>query len=114
MGRAQEKENNIQKMKQINVSELGSLHFDSKGGSQKITAQAPKIAWLHSKADNPGAKFDFTVKDSLGRIMLEKKNCGNETRIYGELINLPIHLGEELEIIVDNMRGTENLDLFIN
>ncbi len=101
-------------MKPINVSELAPLKFDANGGSQKIIAQAPKIAWLHSKSDKPGTRFDITIKDSLGRTMMEKKNCGNDTQIYGELINLPIHIGEELEVVVDNVKGGENLDLFIN
>lgn len=79
-----------------------------------MRASSSKIGWFHSVSEKPGAKFDLTIRDGLGRVKLVKKDCGNDTVKYGELLNLPTMLGEELEVEVSNLRGVEAVDLFLN
>lgn len=100
-------------MRPISSSEIAPLSFNEKGGSQKITAQNQKIAWLRSLTDQP-VKFDITIKDGLGRPVFTRKDFGTETTESGELINIPTMMGEELEISVSNVRGAKKLDLFLN
>jgi hypothetical protein len=92
------------------------LRFDEKEGITKIKirAQSDHIGWLTTLADQPGARFDLEIKDSLGRSVLRKENCGNDTAQYGELINHPTQLGEELEICIDNLRNAQKIDLSLN
>ncbi|MBI4119368.1 MAG: hypothetical protein HY456_00795 [Parcubacteria group bacterium] len=101
-------------MKPISTSELLPMEFGSEAQSQKVRAQSGKIGWVHSVSDVPGVKFDLVIKDSLGRIKLQKKDCGGNTERFGELVNLPTFLGEELEIVVENLRGASKINLFLN
>lgn len=82
--------------------------------SKKIRMPTNKIGWLHSISDSPGGRFDLTIKDGIGRIKFERKNCGNDTEKYGELVNLPTMIGEELEVIVDNIKGAKKIDILLN
>lgn len=79
-----------------------------------MKAQANKIGWIHSISDTSGAKFDLTIKDALGRVMFTRSGFGSDTVRSGELINLETHLGEEIEVIVDNIQNAKEIDLFIN
>lgn len=103
-------------MKPLSSTELAPVFFDKDSGEigGKIRATGNKVAWIHSRADNPGAKFDLTIEDSLGRIKLQKRDCGNDTHIFGELVNLPTILGEELNVKIENVRGAKRVDLFLN
>jgi len=102
-------------MKPLSSTAMPPLTFTKVGEqSQKLRASGAKIGWLTSLADQPGAKYDLTIKDALGRVKLSKKNCGNETQKYGELINLGTMIGEELQVEVENIRGAEKVDLFLN
>lgn len=98
----------------VQPTQMPALEFSENETSKKIIAGSNKIGWLHSKSDNAGAKFNLTIKDSLGRIKMKKIDCGNDTDQYGELINLDTRLGEELEIVVDNIKGGKKVNLFIN
>lgn len=103
-------------MRPISTTELPSIKFDSESGEngRKFIAQSGKIGWLHSLSDTPGAKFDIIIKDSLGRTKFEKRNCHSETERFGELVNLPTNLGEELDVRIENVRGAKKIDLFLN
>jgi hypothetical protein len=84
------------------------------GASQRIRVSSNKIGWLHAKSDQPGAKYDIVIKDSMGRVRVTKLQCGNDTDRYGELVNIDTRLGEEMEIVVQNAKGVKNLQLFVN
>lgn len=101
-------------MQSINPSELPQLSFTTNQSSQKTRASSNKIGWLHAKSDAPGAKYNIEIKDALGRTLIRKMECGNDTDQYGEMVNLPIGLGEELEVVVTDIKGAEKVDVFIN
>lgn len=102
-------------MKAISSTDNPVLRFGkTEGSTKKMKAFSNRIGWLHAQSAVAGAKFDITIKDGLGRIKYEKKDCGNETEQYGELLNLPTFLGEELEIEVKNLRGVDDIAMFLN
>jgi len=103
-------------MTQLSSTANAPLDFNPSIGesSKKIRAVGHKIGWLHSIADEPGASFDITVKDALGRIKFEKKNCKTDTKEYGELINKETLLGENLEVVIDNLQGAKKIQVFLN
>lgn len=92
------------------------LSFNIKGGetTKTIRMSSPKIGWIRSLSNKSGARFDIVFKDSLGRVRLEKINCGNETDQYGELINHPTLIGEEIEVSLKNVKGADKIDLFVD
>lgn len=92
------------------------LRFNKPEGllSQKFKSSTNKIGWLHSISDNPGATFDLEIKDALGRTKLRKINCGNGTERYGELVNLEVMIGEDLEVVLDNVKGADEISMFLN
>lgn len=97
------------------LSSTMSPHLEfTKGGdsSKKFRAVGSKIGWLHTLSDKPGANFDVTIKDSLGRVRLQKR-CGTETVQFGELINFSTAIGEELECEISNL-NVDNLKVFLN
>lgn len=98
------------------MTELPSIKFNSETheNGRKLFAQSGKIGWLHSISDTPGAKFDIIIKDALGRTKYEKRDCHSETERFGEIINLPTNLGEELDVRIENVRGAKKIDLFLN
>ena len=100
----------------VSTTQLKTLRFDrsNEGKSQTFRMESPKIGWIHTKSDQPGAKFDIVIKDALGRVRLKKENCGNDTDQYGELVNFETRLGEQLEVSIENVKGAERVDLFIN
>lgn len=103
-------------MKPVSSTELPPLSFDISSGesAKKFRAPTSKIGWLHTKSASPGLAFDLKIKDALGRVRLEKKNCSTETDRYGELLNFETMLGEELEICVENVKGQDAFDMFLN
>ncbi len=98
----------------LSSTELKPLEFSENESSQKVNSSTAKIGWLHSLSDTPGATFDLTIKDSLGRVKMSKKNCGNATGKYGELLNLPTLIGEQLEVVVENIKGAKSVKVFLN
>lgn len=90
------------------------LHFSQNDFVKKTNAATGKIAWLHTIADKPGATFDITIKDGLGRIKYQRKNCTTETEKFGELANIPTLLGEQLEVSLENVKGADEVDVFLN
>jgi hypothetical protein len=100
----------------LSSTENPQIEFNPKLGelSKKINIPTSKIGWVHTIADQKGASFDITIKDALGRVKFQRKNCSTDTEKFGELVNLPTLLGEELEVTVDNLKGAENLKVFIN
>lgn len=103
-------------MTQLSSTESKPLEFRPETGESKQTINIPthKIGWLHSVADQPGAKFDIKVTDALGRLKFEKKDCKSETEQFGELVNLPVLLGEELSVEILNLQGAKTLKVFLN
>ncbi len=98
----------------LRQTSLPPLEFNETTPSVKFRVQSSKIAWLHSEADAPGAHFDVTIKDALGRVKFQRKNFGTENTKAGELIRLDTQLGEQLEVVVDNIQGAKSIKLFPN
>jgi len=100
----------------LSSTENPQIEFNPKIGelSKKIKAPTSKIGWLHTIADQKGASFDITIKDALGRTKFERKNCSTGTEEFGELVNLPTLMGEQLEVTIDNLKGAENIKVFLN
>lgn len=98
----------------LNSTEIKPLEFSDAGDPQKFRASTAKIGWLHSESDVPGAKYDLVIKDGNGHVKFERKNCGNETEKFGELVNLATMIGEDLEVSVSNLRGGKKVNIFFN
>lgn len=81
---------------------------------QKAIVPGNKIGWLHSMADQPGATFDIVIRDTLGREKFRRNNCATDTKEFGELVNLPTLIGEHVEIEIDNLKGAEEISVFLN
>lgn len=101
-------------MKNLSSTELKPLEFNLQAEPQKTFAPTNKIGWLHSLSDEPGARFDLAIKDGAGQLKFERKNCGSETKEFGELVNLPTLVGEELFVEVSNLRGSKSVTVFLN
>ncbi len=82
--------------------------------SRDVIAPTERVAWLHTLADEPGARFDIKIKDALGRVKFEKNNCGTDHKAFGELINMPTTVGEKLNVSIENLKGAKKLNVFIN
>lgn len=95
-------------------SELPFLEFSESNESQKIKAQSKEIAWVESLTDLPGASYDLVIKDALGREKFRKVGCTSETEKYGERINVPTFLGEDIEVVIENLKGAKSVKLFLN
>ncbi len=101
-------------MRPLSTTEAPHLQFKKDGEPQKVRALSDHIGWLHTLSNKPGAKFDITIKDGLGRVRMEKKNCGTQTEKYGELVNFPTMMGEELEVEISNLQNVDELKVFLN
>lgn len=104
-------------MKPFSSTELGPLQFKPGQGVVKLPHRAPtgKIGWLKAVSEKPGLKYDIVIRDGLGRTKFRKENCGNEgSKEYGELVNLPTQLGEDLEVEIENVRGEGDLLVHLN
>ena len=100
----------------LSSTERGPLEFvPSVGELKKETlASTNKIGWLHTISDKKGASFDITIKDALGRIKMKKQNCKSETEQFGELVNLPTNMGEKLTVEIENLKGADKVQVFLN
>ena len=103
-------------MRPLSSTALAPLEFIPKSGQVSKThrASSGKIGWIHSISDKPGARFDLVIKDGMGREKKRMRDCGNATEKFGELVNLPTQMGEELHVEVENVRGADNLKIFLN
>ena len=102
-------------MRALSTTALPHLEFKRDGEqSMKTRAVSDRIGWLHTISDKPGSNFDITIKDALGRVKLQKNNCKTQTNEYGELVNLPTLLGEELHVEISNLKESDNLKVFLN
>ena len=104
-------------MKTIVSSELVPIRFVPSEGKTKETVRASsgKIGWMRGMSEEEGVKYDLVIRDSLGRERFRRENCGNPaTREYGELVNLPTMVGEELVVEVDNVRGEGAISIALN
>lgn len=104
-------------MKSLSTSELAPLHFNVKeqSASKPFRASSNRIAWIRGMTDKPNSRFNITIRDGLGRIKFEKVGCVSSiNKEYGELVNLPTSLGEELQVTVDGVENSENVQLFLN
>lgn len=100
----------------VSSTENKPLKFNPRQGAESLKYRMPTnhIGWLHTQTDKPGARFDIVIKDSLGRRKLVKTNCGNDTDKYGELMNIETMIGEELEFSIENLKGAESVEMFVN
>jgi len=103
-------------MKPISSTELPPLTLKIDGGTATARYIPPgnKIGWVHSIADKEGASFDLVVRDALGREVLRKLNCSTQTKEFGELMNIDTRMGEELELSLENVKGADQIVLFMN
>lgn len=97
-------------------TEFAPLEFDISSEESVKTMQAPsnKIGWLQTLSDQPGAKFDITIKDALGRVKFRMPGMGTETDRAGALINLETHLGEQLQVEISNVKNAKNLKVYLS
>lgn len=103
-------------MIELSSTENPPLDFNPSAGevSRKVQAPNRKIGWLHTLSDEKGASFDIAIKDLHGRTKFERKNCTSQHEKFGQLINLPTMMGEQLEVVVHNLKGAKNLKVFLN
>ena len=101
-------------MRPISTTELPAMTFSLQQSTQKFNVQGNKIGWVRAMTEKPGFSFDLTIKDSLGRVRAQRQNCKTETTEFGELMNLPTNLGENLEFEVSNIKGAEKVTIFAN
>lgn len=94
-------------------ADLPALSFDVKGGesSKKMNVPANKIGWLHAITPGPDSSFDVVIKDGLGRDKFRRSFKGERP---GEYVNIPTQIGEELEVVIENVQNAEKLDIFLN
>lgn len=103
-------------MKPVSPTERPPLTMKIVNGeaSEKFRLSSNRIGWVHSLADKEGASFNLVLRDSLGRVMFERKNCKVETREFGELMNIDGHIGEEIEVSLEDVKGADEISLFLN
>lgn len=106
-------------MKTQSINEMPGLEFDFSGGAQEqvsdFHAPSNRIGFISAEADTPGATYDITVKNALGNILHEMKNCGNEkVKHFGEQVKIETSIGEDLQFVVSNVKGAKKVNLFIN
>ena len=97
----------------ISTTELPALTFSEDTPKHDYHAQASKIGWMRATA-KPGTTFDISIKDALGREKAHKSNCLAAQGEFGELINLPVMVGENLSVEVSNIKGDKSVTLFLN
>lgn len=90
------------------------LKFTTTEGVQKARIPGHKIGWLHSLSDQPGASYDICIKDALGRKKFEQLGCKSDTKEFGQLVNLPTLVGEDVEVEVANLKGASEISIFLN
>ncbi len=102
-------------MKPVSSSELPSLTFNQGQRSQQYHAHANRIGWMRAFSDKPNATFNFTIRDGMGRVRVERLNVNtNPDGQFGELLNLPTNLGDNLEVEVENINGADKIDVLLN
>jgi hypothetical protein len=103
-------------MRQISSTETKPLSFKKTIGqlSQKTIAHGEKIAWIHSHSKDPGASFDLIIRDGGGMIKFQRKDCSTETTEFGELVNLETRPGEVMTVEIENLKGVDDVDIFLN
>lgn len=103
-------------MKPISPTSLASIKLKNDGGSAatQFRAQTNKIGWVRTVTDKKGASFDFVVRDALGREMFRRPGCTTETDQFAQLMNIETHMGEDLEVGLENIKGADEIELFIN
>ncbi len=97
----------------IAANELPALKFSPRAEKQSYNAQAHNIGWLRALSDKKDISFDVTIRDGQGNIKKQLLNCKTQTGEYGEQMNLPTMLGENLDIEVSNLKGAEELTVFL-
>lgn len=91
-----------------------ALKFGPGKMTQTMKVSANKIGWFHTKTNKAGASFDILIKDGLGRLKMKQLNCKSATDQFGQLINLPTQMGEELHISLENVKNADEVDVYIN
>lgn len=98
----------------IQPTELPALKFTANESEREYHVQSSKIGWLHAKGER-GTVFDISIKDALGREKARKSGCKIGDGDYGELVNLPVMLGEKLKVEVSNIQGPKKeVTVFLN
>lgn len=103
-------------MKTISTTEEGPvMKFTEQNNSHPFRAPSNKIGWLTAKSNKPGATFDISIKDAAGGLRKQMLGCGGkEGNQYGEMINMDTIIGEDFEVSVENIKGADEVDVFIN
>ena len=103
-------------MKPISTTEEGPvMRFTQEKNSHAFRAPSNKIGWVTAKSDKPGATFDILIKDVNGGLRKQMLGCGGkEGNQHGEMINMDTIIGEDFEVSVENIKGADEVDVFIN
>lgn len=103
-------------MKPISPTSVASIKVKNEGGaaSTPFRAQTNKIGWVRTVADKKGASFDFVVRDALGREMMRRPGCSTETEQFAQLMNIDTHMGEQLEVCLENIKGANEIEIYLN
>lgn len=98
-------------MKQFNQAHI---EVKQKAGSDRVMVdRGSTVDWLNIHSDKPKAKFDITIKNQLGQVVLERKQVTGESNRYGERINLDMS-DSYYDVEVSNVEGAEKLDVFLD
>lgn len=103
-------------MKPISPTSIASIKVKNENGeaSTSFHSQTNKIGWVRTVSDKKGASFDFVVRDAIGREMFRRPGCTTETEQFAQLMNIDTRMGEDLEICLENIKGADEIELFIN
>lgn len=102
-------------MKPESTSDTGPLVFSESDQEPKtVKARSTKVGWVRAVESTPDLKYDLVFRDARGIERLRRSWGGNQSGESGELFNLPVMLGEELKVSVENMNGRGKIELFVN
>lgn len=101
-------------MTRVSHVDLAPLSFSPTQEQQPFRSQTGKIGWFKAMSPKPGVSFDLTIKDGLGRVRMQRVGCKTDTVEYGEAINMPTNFGEDLQVEVSNLKGTDKLTVLLN
>lgn len=96
----------------VNPTDMPRLTFVKDGKTtQKTHIPTNKIGWLHAITPGANASFDLIIKDGMGREKFRRSFKGERP---GEYVNVPTHLGEEVDVSVENVQNADKVDIFLN
>lgn len=89
-----------------------SFDENKNNGEEDVILNQDEIGTIHAEFDNPDAIFDIAIEDQAGNIQYEKKGCSNQTKRWGERIDLPVIDGY-YKVKVSNVRNAKSMNVFV-